>query len=110
MCFSRSVSFTVHSLVTWLPLGCFIDGAAKAERGVVGRCHTWQMTEVGLDSWGVLTPACASNDRSGVPETWSNLLYGDKKNLDIHVPLSLRCSCIMIRLSCVSSLVRFTVP
>lgn len=68
-----------------------MDEAAKAERGAVGQCHTWQMTEVGLDSWGVSTPACAVKDRSGVAETWSTLLHRDQKNLDIHVPLSLRC-------------------
>lgn len=68
-----------------------MDEAAKAERGAVGRCHTWQMAGVGLDSWGVSTPTCAGKDRSGVAETWSNLLHGDKKNLDIHVSLSLGC-------------------
>lgn len=77
-----------------------MDEAVKAERDAVGRCHTRQMTEVGLDSGGVLTPACVDN--YGVTETWSKLLHGDKKNLDIHVPLSLRCRCIMKQGSAVS--------
>lgn len=65
--------------MTWLALACFVDEEAEAERGAVGRCHTWQVTEVGLDIWAISTPACAWNDQSSVVEAWSKLVRPDKK-------------------------------